>query len=313
MDSFYVIANQLFQFLVMMVCGYWAAHKHILTRENLPVLSDVIIKLLLPMLIFSNAVEQTTRQILFDCRDMLFLSLGIYIGLFILQVVVASALGLKGNKGNIYKASFICSNVGFMGIPLLVAAFPEYGGIYIALYSIIDQVVLWTGGVYLTTPAEKRTSFQFKRFFNPALCAILLAIVLILLGISVPGPLERSLLTVGRAATPMSLIYLGALLYYSNWQIVARTKELYLGILTKMLFFPLVFFYVAGLFCSDVSMVRAATIISALPSMSAIAMLAEANHNYGEYALGMVLLTTVASLVTLSFVSYLIFGGFGIF
>ena len=313
MDSFYVIANQLFQFAVMLVCGYWIASKHIITRDNLKVVSDIIIRLLLPFLIFSNAVEQTTRKILFDSVDMILLSVGIYVGLFTLQTLMAKAMGLKGGKGNIYKATTSCGNAGFLGIPLLVAAFPEHGGIYIALYSIIDQIVLWTVVIYLTTPVEQQAGFEIKRFVNPALSAIMLALVLIIAGISVPRPLESALLTVGRASTPMSLIYLGALLYYSDWKAVACSKELYVGIFVKMLFYPLAFFSVASLFFSDVPMVRAAAIISGLPSMSAIAMLAEANHNHGEYALGMVLLTTVASLFTLSFVSYVLFGGFGIF
>ena len=54
----------------------------------------------------------------------------------------------------------IYGNVGFLGIPLLSAAFPERGGLYIALFSIIDQLVLWTYGMYLTTPGEKRPPFR---------------------------------------------------------------------------------------------------------------------------------------------------------
>lgn len=307
MDSFYIISNQLFQFFVMMVCGYWAAHRGILTQSGLGMLSGVIIRLLLPVLIFANALDGTTRQILFDCYPMILLGAGIYAGLIGVHAVSSRALGLSGNKRRIYEATMSFGNVGFLGIPILSAAFPGYGGIYIALFTIVDQIVLWTYGLYLTTPKEQMTSFQIRKFFNPALGAIILALAMVMANIAVPAPLEHALLTVGRTATPMALIYLGALLHYSRWQVAAKSKELYIGIITKMVLFPVVFFEIIRLVCHDLAMVRAAALIAGLPTMAVIAMLAQSNENHGEYALGMVLLTTVASLLTLTGVSYVIF------
>ena len=187
------------------------------------------------------------------------------------------------------------------------AAFPERGGLYIALFSIIDQLVLWTYGMYLTTPGEKTTALSLKKFLNPALCAILLAIALILAGVGLPAVLETSLLTVGRAATPLSLLYLGGLIYYTDWSVGARTKDLYVGIATKMLLFPIAFFLIARSLCDELEMVQAATLIAALPTMAAVAMFAQSNRNHGDYALSMVLLTTVACLGTMTIVSYLMF------
>ena len=210
---------------------------------------------------------------------------------------MARLLGRRGNLGRIYQATMIYGNVGFLGIPLLSAAFPERGGLYIALFSIIDQLVLWTYGMYLTTPGEKKAAFSLKN----------LAIVLILAGIGLPNVLETSLLTVGRAATPLSLLYLGGLIYYTDWSVGAKTKDLYAGIATKMLLFPVAFFLVARSLCGDLEMVQAATLIAALPTMAAVAMFAQSNRNHGDYALSMVLLTTVACLGTMTVVAYLIF------
>ncbi len=307
MNLFYIISSQLFQFFIMMVCGYIAAKKGILSRSTLDALSKVIIGLLLPILIFANAMNGTTRQILFDSYQIILLGIGLYGGLIVFQAVVARILRLKGNHSRIYQATMIYGNVGFLGIPLLSAAFPGHGGIYIALFSIVDQLVLWTYGIYLTTPGEEKASFQWRSFINPAVFAILLALVLILLGISLPGLLETSLLTVGRAATPLSLIYLGGLIYYVDWSVAAKSKDLYVGIATKMLIYPLVFFEIVHRLCDDLMMVQALTLIGALPTMAAIAMFAQSKRNYGDYALSMVLLTTVASLLSMTIVSYLIF------
>ncbi len=309
MNSFYIIANQLFQFFVMMFCGYMGARAGIIPKAFLGGLAKLIMGLLMPILIFANVLDGTTRQILLDCYPVLLLSLGIYIGLIITQAALAYIMGLKGSHSHVYQATMIFGNAGFIGIPLLSTAFPGQGGIYIALLSIVDQIALWTYGIYLTSPVKSDSSFHIKSFINPAVIAIALALGLLLLGVPVPGSLEHSLLTVGRAATPLALIYVGALLYYSHWNLAAKTKELYVGILSKMLIFPIVFFVIASRFCHDASMVQAMTLVAGLPTMTAIAMFAQSKNNHGEYALSIVLLTTIASLFTMTIVSYIVFSG----
>ena len=307
MDLFYIIAGQLFQFFVMMVFGYIGARRGILSRNILDAMSKLIIGLLLPVLIFANAMNGTTRDILFGSYQMILLAMGFYLGLMLLQAIVARLFQFQGNHGRMYQAAMVFGNVGFLGIPLLSAAFPGHGGIYIALFSIVDQIALWTYGIYLTTPQNEKAAFSLKKFFNPALCAIITAIVLILLNLSLPKLLEASLLTIGRAATPLSLLYLGGLIYYCNWKVGAKTKDLYVGVATKMLAFPLLFFVIARRLCDDLSMVQAVTLIAALPTMAAIVIFAQSKHNHGDYALSMVLLTTITSLITMTIVSFLIF------
>lgn len=56
-------------------------------------------------------------------------------------------------------------------------------------------------------------------------------------------------------------------------------------------------------------MVQAMTLVAGLPTMTAIAMFAQSKNNHGEYALSIVLLTTIASLFTMTIVSYIVFSG----
>ena len=76
----------------------------------------------------------------------------------------------------------------------------------------------------------------------------------------------------------------GGLIYYTDWSVGAKTKDLYAGIATKMLLFPVAFFLVARSLCGDLEMVQAATLIAALPTMAAVAMFAQSNRNHGDYA-----------------------------
>lgn len=298
MHSFTVILQELIQFFVMLVCGYVAARRGIISKPFLDGLAKLIMAVLIPVLIFANAMDQTTWAMVVDSSVILALTAGLYISLIIVMAVLAKGLGLAGNHGRIFQATTIFGNAGFIGIPLLTAAFPQQSGIYITLMSMVDQCFLWTYAVYLTTPREASQPFRVRNFLNPPLVAVIAALVLIFCGISVPAPLDQALLTIGRAATPLALMYLGGLLYFSHWRVAAQAKEVYVGMVVKLLLYPLAFFYVASLVCPNKQAVQA---------ISVIAMFAESRQNEGDYTLGVVLLMTVVSLFTLTAVSYVVF------
>lgn len=209
MDSFMVILEQLVSFFLMMLIGYIAARKRITTREFLDRLASLIMKLLLPIMIFANMMNGTSRSQLAADLPAFFMALGIYGSLIVIFAVIAKILRLPKDRAQIFQAVFVFGNVGFIGLPLMLSVSPVHGGIYSALLSIVDQSLFWTYGLYLTTPTGKSAHFDWKNFINPAVCGIVLAIILLLLDVHLPEILENGLLKIGSAATPMSLIYMG--------------------------------------------------------------------------------------------------------
>lgn len=306
MNSFMVIFEQLVSFFLMMLVGYIAAKKRVTTREFLDRLATLIMKLLLPIMIFSNMMNGTSRAQLAGDLPALFMVAAIYGSLIVIFAIIARLLRLPKERADIFQAVFVFGNVGFIGLPLMLSVSPAHGGIYSALVSIIDQSLFWTYGLYLTTPRGK-SHFDWKNFINPAVCGIVLAILLLLCDLHIPDILENGLLKIGSAATPLSLIYMGGLLCFCNWTPVLRQKELYLGIVVKMILFPILFFTVVSQFVTNTDMTHTVSLIAGLPTMVAVAMFAQSTRKEGDYALGTVLATTVASLITLSIVSYVIF------
>lgn len=306
MDSFFIILEQLVSFFLMMLIGYIAAKKKVTTREFLDRLATLIMKLLLPIMIFANMMNGTSRDQLAADLPVLFMVAVLYGALIVIFAILARLLRLPPDRADIFQAVFVFGNVGFIGLPLMLSVSPAHGGIYSALVSIIDQSLFWTYGLYLTTPRGK-SHFDWKNFINPAVCGIALALVLIVCNLQLPQLIENGLLKIGSAATPMSLIYMGGLLCFCNWTPVLRQKELYIGIAVKMLIFPLAYFAVMSQFISNTDMTHTISIIAGLPTMVAAAMFAQSTRKEGDYALGTVLATTVASLFTLSIVAWLIF------
>ena len=149
-----------------------------------------------------------------------------------------------------------------------------------------------------------------KRFVNPAFIGVMLALILILLGVKVPDIILKPLHTIGNMATPMSLIYLGGLFALTKWWGVLKRYELYVGLVAKMIAFPLAFYALLTTLASALTqlpithdMILMITVIAGLPTMTTIAMFTGRKNNMPDYAVGFVLVSTLFSLASLTIVS----------
>lgn len=153
-----------------------------------------------------------------------------------------------------------------------------------------------------------------KRFVNPAFIGVMFALILILLGVKVPDIILKPLHTIGNMATPMSLIYLGGLFALTKWWGVLKRYELYVGLVAKMIAFPLAFYALLTALTGALpqlpithDMVLMITVIAGLPTMTTIAMFTGRKNNMPEYAVGFVLVSTLFSLASLTIVSAVVF------
>lgn len=196
-------------------------------------------------------------------------------------------------------------NIGFMGIPIVTSIFPERGMLYISVFTMIDQLMLWTVGVRLTSKAE-HSSFDFKKLINPVTVAIVLALIFILTGISLPEILNTAFSKIGATATPLAMIYLGGVFACMDVRKYICKLDYYGIVAIKMLIFPVLFYLLLGLLPISAEIRMTMTLTSAMPVMSSVVMMANAYGTDGDYAMGGILVTTVCSIVTLPLVYWIL-------
>ena len=327
MGQFEIVVGQLVGFFIMLMVGYGCVRVRLYGQKALDGMCSLLLSVLIPLLVFSNAVDGTTREQLINNRGDIVLTIIMYALLIAVFFIVARVLRLRGNRSHIFQCSMIFGNAGFIGIPILLSLFGKEAALFVALMSFVDQTILWTYGVWLCEPvpedgaprksvsaSEKvplteRALGLFRRFINPAFIGNMTALILILLGVQLPSIVLAPLQKIGAMATPMSLIYLGGLFALTKWWTVLKRYELYVGMLVKMIAFPLGFYallnVIAGFLPMPVThdMILMITLVSALPTMTTIAMFTGRTNNMPEYGVGFVLVTTLCSLITLTIVS----------
>ena len=307
MNYFSIVLEQVEVFVVYLLIGIIAVKTNVLNREKLGALSSCVTKILLPLLIFSNAINGATKEQFLSSTVILLLTAVFYLVLYLTTAALSKLLRLDAQHKNLYRACSMFGNCGFMGIPIIIALYPKQGGIYIAVFTVIDQLVLWTIGLNLTSPPDSQTSVSLSKrlikMINPATIAITTGVFLVLTGIKLPAAVVNALAKTGSAASPLAMIYLGGVFCYIKIRNYLKCREIYATVLIKMVLLPIAFYTVMHHISSiDRSIAVTLSVLCALPSMASIAMIAETQHSDGDYAAGMIFITTLFSIITLPLV-----------
>lgn len=305
MQQFAVVSQQLFIFAVYVCIGAACVKCKIFNEGSLGALSKFIINVTMPTMIFCNLLSGPALGDLLGALPIFAIYLVSFIVLYMLSGLLVRCFNFEEKKANIYRALTTFSNAGFMGIPLVLALFKERGGVFMSLCMIVDQLMLWTLGVKLTSNAKILTAKSLKKFINPALISIFVSLLGIAVSVTLPSNLQVVLNPVGAMTPALSLIYIGGLFCYSDVKKYFKNVEFYAIILFKMIVFPLAIWLTLRGFAISVDIVKTVVMLKALPTMTSIAIFAKNYDNFGEYAAAAVLLSTAASLITVPLVSLL--------
>ena len=307
MSAFGILLEQIVLFVIYMAAGILLIKTKVLNQESLEPISKSVIKMALPLLIFTNTINGVNRDTLFHTLPLLIAAVIMYALLYLLNLGTSKCFRLSGDFRQVYRALGMFGNVGFMGIPILTSIFPKMGGLYVALFTIVDQLALWTLGVKLTTPsAGEKAEFQWKKMLNPATVAIVLAVIMVIFNVQLPSLLNTALTKIGSTATPLAMIYLGGVFACMDIRCYISKLEFYGIVLFKMVLFPVAIFALLSLFPFTKEIRMTVSLLAAMPSMSSIVMMAKSSGSEGDYAVGGIFVTTVCSIVTLPFICWII-------
>ena len=308
MEQFQIVLNQVIIFLIITTIGFIAVKAKVLDNNGLTVVTKLFTKLVLPFLLFTNTVNGTTRAEIISNLYIVPICLAVYVVLIFVSQLLSRLLRLGATRGRLFALATTFGNVGFIGIPMLLALFGQKVMMYVAVFTVVDQILIWTYGFALSYPEGTKFRLEakaLKKMFNPPLVSVLLALIFVLLDIRPFPVMNDAFMTLAAASTPLPFIYLGGMVALSDMKKSLRHYEFYIGIAIKMIIIPIAAFLVLRALGVHNELAMTTTIIIALPSLAIAPMLARTNGSDEEYATAVVVITTLSSLVTLSIVSYI--------
>lgn len=298
------VVKQMITLSLLMLTGFFANRFGILGRDAQKWMSKLIINITCPALILSSV---TTSQRLENNR-MVLIIFGAAIAYYLILPFLAKGCALAGprNRRSEYTCMLIYSNLGFMGIPVANAVLGKEAILYISIFMAIFNISIFSYGIILLggTGGGK---LQFKKMINPGTVSAVAAVLLYLGSISIPTLLLEPITAMGNTTTPLAMMVIGASLANGKVRDLFTEKSMILFTILRLLGLPLLAWVVCQILgVQDRLLAGALILISGMPVASNTVMLCTELNRDGDYIAKGLLISTLASVVTIPLISMLL-------
>ena len=309
LKELFTVSNQLFLFSFLCLVGGVSVKLKILTCSALDGLSKFIVNITMPLILFTTITNGPDINEFKNITSILLLYPLLLGLLFLISNAIIKIFHVQDERKNLFRATFVFGNTGFIGIPLIISLFPQTGIVYMSGCMVIDQLLLWTVGMWWTKPIEKTKEQSFfkdvNKMINPSVISILFAVLCLIFNLHLPNFLNGAFSQVGNLTTTLALICIGGMFCFADKKSMVKNVETYLIVIIKMLSIPLLLFFIFKQIGKFTEQTKVMLILLALPSMSSLIMFSRINNSDSDYVLSNVTLTTIFGLFTIHILLFL--------
>ena len=287
---------QMLALLVMIAAGVIAAKGKMLDTHTNAKMSTMIVNIFNPMLILSSAAGAVGQVPL----QRILLVFGIALGMFLFFILAGMVLTRFFSKDpvqrKIYQLMFVFSNLGFIGIPVVSSVLGAEYVVYVSQFLLIYNLVFYTYG--RTHMRGRFNLAALRSLINPGNIACVLAMVLVLANIQLPGFLHTAVDYLGGAASPLALVSVGFTLANANVKEIFGDKKLYLFTFIKLLVLPVILLPLLRLLPVDDGLAAVCLVMFGMPVGSMPLMLITERGLDGRTCTAAVIMSTVLCVFT---------------
>lgn len=193
----------------------------------------------------------------------------------------------------------VCSNAGFMGLPIVSSVFGTTGLMYASIAIIPQRIVMWSAGVSLFTEAPDTKTLIKKVATHPCIIAVYVGLVLMFFDPPLPAFVEKTVTSLSACSTPLSMILVGLIVAdvsdiksVFSWDVV-RFTIIRLGVI------PGLAYLICRITGTPQLLMGVTVLLAAMPAGTMTSILSAKYHGDAEFACKCVVLSTVMTLVTL--------------
>jgi malonate transporter len=300
------ILNTALPFFALIFCGYGAGRFRLLSEASIAGVNAFVFYFALPAFIFNLLATSP----LSDIANGSFIAA--YLGTGLVVFAVAAVLGrllfkVRRGEAALQGSAAVLGNTGYMGIPLVAAAFGDRAAIPLVLGLTLEATVLIPLTIVLVE-AQKGLDAGWSQLLrsvagamvrNPIIVTIFAGVLLSATGLGLPTPIENFTGLLGGAAGPCALFALGATL--TSFPISAGISEVSYMTFFKLLVHPAaIWFATTRLFDVDPLWATVAILGAALPVAANVFIVAKQYDTYVERVSSAILVSTAISVVTVS-------------
>lgn len=283
----------IFVIFSLMFIGYLLSYKQWFSNHTADVFSKLVLNLSLPASMFLNITKNFTREEFIALFSGTLIPLLSMLSTFLLSILWCRIFSVEKKHRGTFSTMFTCSNTIFIGLPINLAIFGEKSVPFVLLYYIVNTTIFWTLGVYQIakdSPSFDQSKVSFhplvvlKKIFSPALLGFIIGLIWLFLDFKVPSFIVGLGGYLADLTTPLSMFFIGIIVYYSGIKNLQMTKDIAGVLLGRFLLSPLIV-WLFGFFINIPELMLQVFIIqSAMPVQNSVPILARNYHGDEDFA-----------------------------
>ncbi|MEM7191696.1 MAG: AEC family transporter [Pseudomonadota bacterium] len=312
------VLSALLPAIVTIMIGYFAAWHHDFTQDDVPTLNRMVMTYALPLALFVGVFSAGRTDLLSDAPLLMFLFLAI-VGTFVLVLLIAVFV-FRHPPGLSALRALMASgpSAAFVGVPVLSTLYGETanipiaaGGIIIVLFLLPTTLVLLcldqarnaksAADAQGTAVPENEQVHVLNNIATslkmPIVWLPLFGVILVLLGIELPKVAEQSISLLGHSSSGVALFASGVIL--AGYRITFTTPVIVLVTIKNILQPAIVCWGMVALGYGQ-PILGETVITIALPAVALVVMLAVQFRTAIPEAASALLVSTFASIVTMT-------------
>ena len=298
-----VLLQQMIVLFILMGIGFFCGKKRFLTDEGSKTLSWIVVNVATPAMILSAGMNYESairgRQLAVG----FLVAVLVYVFLIVMSFIILPLVRVPAEDKAVYRVMAIFSNIGFMGLPIIRAAYGEEAVLFGALFQFPYNFLMYTYGIAAIKGENPFKGGSLNKILNVGVISSTLGILLFVSGVHMPEVLRISAKHLSNLAAPLSMMVIGQSMIHFQFKEMFEDVRLLVFSLIKLLSLPIIGVLLLRLFIDDPMIISVCYIMLATPIGSMTAMVAQQyDSNYGLASRG-VALSTVLSVVTIPLLS----------
>ena len=299
MENLIIAFNVVLPLMLCIMLGYFLSRIGMIKAEVRKGMNSLCFKVFLPFYLF-HSIYTTDVSTSFNGKLMLFCCVAMIAWFALLMFLIPKIEKANPRRGVLIQAMFR-SNFALFGLPMAesLCGVERMGptslliGVCVPLVNVLAVITLesFRGG----KPSVKKMLIGIAK--NPLIVSSLLGVVFNLLNIPLPAAVLKTVTDLGKVATPLSLVALGASFTFSS--VVGYRMQLALGVCGKLILCPLLMVTLGAILGLREEMLVPVLIFFGAPTAVSSFPMAQQMDGDSELAASLVVFTSALAILTI--------------
>ncbi|WP_432663795.1 AEC family transporter [Wukongibacter baidiensis] len=304
--------NSVLTIFIMIGTGFILAKKGFFTKGTSKLFSQLVIKVSLPLMMVVSIPMRFSKEKLIGSASGILVAFSSIIITYILAIIIARIFRVEKSKRGVFYAMFAFSNSIFIGLPINVSLFGEESATYVFLFYLANTSLFWTLAVYNIRKTSSEVDKKFskmesiKKIFSPPLISFIVGLTLVFLEIQLPSFIVSSFRYIGNLTTPLSMFFIGIVIYSIDFKEIKLDVPSYLIIAGRFIIAPFMMYLCLKLFELPNILNNVFIVEATMPIITQAALVSEFYGVNSKYVSFMVGFTTVLSILIIPIYSFIL-------